>query len=112
MTNLNPLSLKNLMERIIPISRFNRGEANKIFEEVKKTGVKAVLKNNVCVGVIVEPEQYDEMMEMLEDYVLFFEAEERMKTAEAEGRYTMEEVMTSLNITEEDLNNAEDLEIN
>lgn len=111
MSNLNHLSMKNVMNRIIPISRFNRGEANKIFEEVKETGVKAVLKNNVRVGVIVEPEQYDAMIELLEDYALFFEAEERMKKAETEGFLSQEQVLKNHNITQADLDNMEDVEI-
>lgn len=111
MSNLDHLSMKNVMNRIIPISRFNRGEANKIFEEVKETGVKAVIKNNVRVGVIVEPEQYDEMIELLEDYALFFEAEERMKKVETEGFLTEKEVMEHLGISDYDIENAEDPEI-
>ena len=41
--------LKNMcvmMDSIIPISRFNDGEANKIFEEVKQTGCRIVIENN------------------------------------------------------------------
>jgi len=105
------LSIKNIMNQIIPISRFNRGEANKIFDEVKETGVKAVLKNNIRVGVIVEPEQYDEMVELLEDYALFFEAEQRMIKAEKEGFLSQQQVMEFQEITETDLDNTEDVEI-
>ena len=105
------LSIKNVMNHIIPITRFNRGEANKIFDEVKETGVKAVLKNNVRVGVIVEPEQYDEMVELLEDYALFFEAERRMKNAEKEGFLSQKQIMEIHKITEADLDNAKDVEI-
>ncbi len=105
------LSLKNMMNQIIPITRFNRGEANKIFDEVKATGVKAVLKNNVRVGVIVEPAQYDEMVELLEDYALFFEAERRMKNTEKDDFLSQEQVMELHNISDSDLDNAEDVEI-
>ena len=105
------ISMKNLMNQIVPITRFNRGEANKIFDEVKETGVKAVLKNNILVGVIVEPDQYDEMVELLEDYALFLEAERRMKMAESEGFISEKQVMEHHNITETDIENAEDVEI-
>lgn len=105
------LSMKDVMNTIIPISRFNRGEANKIFDEVKKTGVKIVLKNNIRVGVLVEPEHYDQMVELLEDYALFLEAEERMKIAETEGFLTQEQVMKYHNITQADLDNTEEVEI-
>jgi hypothetical protein len=47
---------------IVPISRFNKGEANKIFEEVKEVGVKIVLKNNQPIGVIMTPEMYESLL--------------------------------------------------
>lgn len=109
MTNTN-LSTKNVMNSIIPISRFNRGEANKIFDEVSKTGVKVVLKNNVPVGVLVEPERYDEMVEMLEDYLLFFEAERRMKNTTQADFVAEKQVMQDLEISESDFEDV-DVEI-
>lgn len=33
---MNALRTVDLLDSIIPISRFNKGEANKIFSEVKK----------------------------------------------------------------------------
>lgn len=107
----NNLSMKKLMNQIVPISRFNKGEASKICEEVQETGVKAVLKNNVRVMMLVEPNQYDEMVELLEDYALLFEAEERMKTAESEGFLSQEQVMEKHNISQADLDNTADVEI-
>jgi len=108
---LNNISMKKLMKQIVPISRFNKGEASKICEEVKETGVKAVLKNNVRVMMLVEPNQYDEMVELLEDYALLFEAEDRMKTAEIEGFLTQEQIMKNHNITQTDIDNTEDVEL-
>ncbi len=35
-----------VMKSIVPITRFNKGEANRIFEEVKSSGTKIVMKNN------------------------------------------------------------------
>jgi len=107
---IRSLSIKDIMSTIVPISRFNRGEASKIFEEVNETGVKIVLKNNIPVGVIVEPEQYEAMVEMLEDYALFFEAEKRVKNAEVDEPVTREQVMKSLGISEADLDDV-DVEI-
>ncbi|MEN6435756.1 MAG: type II toxin-antitoxin system Phd/YefM family antitoxin [Anaerolineaceae bacterium] len=104
------LSMKRVINSIIPITRFNRGEANKIFEEVKKTGVKIVLKNNLPVGVIVEPKQYDEMIELLEEYSLLVEAEKRMKNVDSRGFLSEKQVMDNLGISESDLGNV-DVEI-
>lgn len=104
------ISVKDVMEFIIPISRFNRGEANKIFAEVHKTGVKVVLKNNVRVGVLVDPEQYDEMVEMLEDYALYLEAEAREKKSSESEIVSESQVLKNLGISESELDDV-DVEI-
>jgi antitoxin StbD len=106
MVNIN-LSMKNVMNFIVPITRFNRGEANKIFDEVNETGVKIVLKNNVRIGVLVEPRQYDKMVEMLEDYSLLFEAEQRIKEITQGDIISEKQVMENLEITESDLDDIE-----
>jgi PHD/YefM family antitoxin component YafN of YafNO toxin-antitoxin module len=97
------LSIKKVLDSIIPISRFNRGEANKIFDEVTETGVKVVLKNNIPIGVLVDPQQYEDMVETLEEYALFFEAEQRMRNVEKGGFLSEKQVMEDLDITESDL---------
>ncbi len=48
-------AIKGLMDSLVPVSRFNRGEAGKIFEEVSKYGTKIVLKNNTPACVLVSP---------------------------------------------------------
>jgi PHD/YefM family antitoxin component YafN of YafNO toxin-antitoxin module len=101
------MSTTGLVSSIVPISRFNKGGASKIFEEVSKTGVKVVLKNDVPTCVLVTPERYDEMLETIEDFVLFFEAEKRMKNAETAGLVSDEEMMNHFGITEADLENVE-----
>ena len=53
---------KQLFESVVPISRFNKGEAGKIIEEVKKDGVKIVVKNNKPVCVLLSVETYDELI--------------------------------------------------
>jgi antitoxin StbD len=109
MTYSKAFSTKEMVNHIVPITRFNRGEANKIFEELKETGVKTVFKNNLPVGVLIEPEQYDEMLELLEDYALNFEAERRSQNSSME-LLSESQVMEKLNITESDLGEG-DVEI-
>ena len=36
----------NLLNSIVPISQFNKGQAGKIFNDVKENGAKIVIKNN------------------------------------------------------------------
>ena len=84
----------------------NRGEASKIFEEVGEYGFKVVLKNNTPACVLVQPDRYEAMVEALEDYALFFEAEKRMKNADKEGFISSEDVLAGLGISESDVDDA------
>lgn len=96
------------MNSIVPITRFNRGEASKIFDEVKENGIKLVLKNNSPACVLVKPKLYEAMVEALEDYALYFEAEKRIRNAEEEEEYiSFDQVMTNLGIEESDLDDIE-----
>ena len=61
----------------LPISRFNKGEANKIFSDVKKFGTRIVVKNNVPECVLISPQVYRQMVEEYENAILSSEAEKR-----------------------------------
>ena len=103
-------SIREIMDAIVPISRFNRGEASKIFEEVDARGVKVVLKTNTPVCVLMQPARYEEMVDALEDYALFFEAQQRLKQAGSKT-ISQEEVLKDLGLTQADLDQVEvDLE--
>ena len=71
-----------ILDRVVPISRFNKGEATKIFSEVKETGTKYVFKNNLPECVLLSPEMYDQMVENLIDMELYIEALERVNRAD------------------------------
>ena len=101
------VSVKKLMNSIVPISRFNRGEASKIFDEVHEHGMKIVLKNNDPTCVLLNPEKYEEMVEALEDYALYFEAENRLKSAQLKGYITSSDIMKHLGIEAQDLEDVE-----
>ena len=62
---LNNNFVSNLLNTMVPISRFNRGEAGKIFDEVNASGVKVVVKNNKPACVLITPEKYEQMMKEL-----------------------------------------------
>ena len=67
-----------LMRSMVPVSRFNRGEASKIFDEVEQTGLKIAIKNNKPACVLLSPQKYEEMIEVLENLHLLLEAEQRL----------------------------------
>ena len=97
---------KNILNMIVPISRFNKGEANKIFEEVNSSGPKVVLKNNKPACVLIPPDEYEEMLETIENYELLMEAQRRMEK-EPESTVSQSEVMEKLGITQDDIDSAE-----
>lgn len=99
----NNLMLGSLMDSLVSISRFNKGEANKIFEELKETGYKIVLKNNTPTCVLLTPELYEEMVETIEDYRLQIEAEKRLKYSKEEEVISSVELLEELGIKEEEL---------
>lgn len=94
-----------ILNSLVPISRFNKGEATKIFEEVKDTGYKIVLKNNNPTCVLLSPEKYEQMLEIIEDYELYFEAENRDKIKQGKKNLSHNEVLDKFDINEIDLTN-------
>ena len=51
----------------VPITQFNRGYAGKIFEDVKKSGAKVVMKNNAAECILLSPDEYLKIMDELND---------------------------------------------
>lgn len=101
----------NILNSIVPISRFNKGEANKIFDEVKASGFKVVLKNNTPSCVLLSPKMYEEMIEQLEDYRLILEAQERYTHANIEQTISHDDLLKELEISSDDLKKYHDVEI-
>lgn len=56
-------SVMSAIKNTVPISQFNRGLAGKIFEDVKQSGAKVVMKNNVAECVLISPEEYVRLMD-------------------------------------------------
>jgi antitoxin StbD len=104
------IKIGDVVNSLVPISRFNKGEANKIFEEVKETGFKIVLKNNSPACVLLAPDAYEELLETLENYQLLLEAEKRMKKAKPEDFIANDKAMQELGIKESDIDDT-DVEI-
>ena len=97
------------MRSMIPVSRFNKGEASKIFDEVEKSGMGIVVKNNKPTCVLLSPQRYEEVMEDMENMYLSMVAEKRLE--ENSPYHSSEDVMKRLGISEEDLESSEDVVI-
>ena len=100
---MNNMSVVGMMNSMIPITRFNKGEATKIFDEVELTGTKIVVKNNKPACVLISPTQYENLMEMLSDYMLYTDAENRMANNNPSDNISHEDLMKKLGITQDDL---------
>ncbi|MCM1244488.1 MAG: type II toxin-antitoxin system Phd/YefM family antitoxin [Roseburia sp.] len=104
---MRQMSVAGMLKTMIPISRFNRGEANKIFDEVETTGTKIVVKNNKPACVLISPTQYESLMEMLSDFILKEEAEERMKHYDGSENRTQEQMMQEFGISQSELDEVD-----
>ncbi len=103
----NILSISNLLDVMVPITRFNKGEANRIFDEVKHDGVKIVVKNNSPECVLISPTDYQNIIEKLKDYSLFVDAQNRVKDITNEKSISHEDIMQKYGISDNDLNDIE-----
>lgn len=104
---LNHAVVGTLLNSMIPISRFNKGEANKIFDEVHADGIKIVVKNNKPACVLISPEEYEALIETIENYRLFIQAEKRMPENKDHTYKNHLQVMESLGITPNELDEVE-----
>lgn len=95
----------------ISISQFNRGFAGKIFEEVKQTGAKVVMKNNAAECVLLSPEEYLRLMDEVNDARLLAIAAGRMENYDPAAVLSEEEMNARLGVTKEDLVGFEEVEI-
>ena len=99
------------LNSLVSITQFNKGQASKIFDRLSSEKQLIVLKNNVPSAVIISPDEYIRLSEIAEDYFLLTEAQERLKNNKGKKNVSFEEVMQNYGLTEEDIENAEELEI-
>ena len=94
----------------ISISLFNRGLAGKIFEDVKQSGAKVVMKNNSAECVLLSPDEYVKLMDEVNDARLLSIANERMQNFNSSNLISSEDLYKELGITEEDLDTIGEVE--
>lgn len=101
----------DILQSLVPISQFNKGQAAKIFDRLHSERELIVLKNNQPSAIILSPEEYKRLTEIEEDYILLLEANKRMEDNENNKTLSMDSVMKDLGISESELSNVEDIEI-
>ena len=65
-----------MIHAFVPVSRFNKGEAGKIIEEVKQEGVRVIIKNNAPECVMITVEEYDRLMKLADMTVRMTQSKE------------------------------------
>ncbi len=103
--------MANVMDCLVPISLFNKGQATKIFNRLKETKELFVLKNNQPSAVILSPEEYVRLTEIEENYTLLLEATSRLEINGNKPGIPMETVMEDLGISADELEQLEDVDI-
>ena len=103
-------SVISAIEKTVPISQFNRGLAGQIFSDVKNNGSKVVMKNNVAEAVLVSPDEYVEIMDTINDYLLLTLAVERMSSYDPDTLISEEEMDERLGISQEELDSIGEVE--
>jgi PHD/YefM family antitoxin component YafN of YafNO toxin-antitoxin module len=101
----------DLLQSLVPISQFNKGQAAKIFDRLHSERELIVLKNNQPSAVILSPEEYIRLMEIEEDYFLLLEANKRMGDNGNNKTISFDSVMSDLGISEDELLDMEDVDI-
>lgn len=104
-------SVMSALRDTVPINQFNRGLAGKIFEDVKKSGAKVVMKNNTAECVLLSPEEYAKLIDEICDARLLLLASDRMSRADLSKTVSQEEVYRELGLSAADLLGDEDVEL-
>ena len=95
----------------ISISLFNRGLAGKIFDDVKQSGAKVVMKNNAAECVLMSPDEYIKLMDEVNDARLLTVANARMQNFNKDSLISGKELYEELGITKEELDSIGEVEI-
>ena len=100
-----------ILQSLVPISQFNKGQAAKIFDRLHSERELIVLKNNQPSAIILSPEEYTRLTEIEEDYFLLLEANKRIEENGDNKTISIESVMNNLGISQEELMDVEDVDI-
>ena len=103
------MTSSKLEQTLVPVTQFNKGQTTKIFARLNTNPYLVVLKNNKPTAFILSPSEFDRLSEIEENYYLLQEAVARL--SKNEKTYTQDEVMQELGLTQKDIDEAGDVEI-
>ena len=105
------LNIASAIRDTIPISLFNKGLAGKIFEDVKQSGAKVVMKNNAAECVLLSPDEYLRLIDEVNDARLLSLAAERMADFDPAATVSAEALYKELGISQKDMDAVGEVEI-
>ncbi|MDY6066055.1 MAG: type II toxin-antitoxin system Phd/YefM family antitoxin [Finegoldia sp.] len=103
--------VKEISNKTVSISEFNRGLAGRIFDDVKINGAKVVLKNNSPECVLISPQEYTDIIDQLEDLKDLMVANERLSSAKEEDLISKEQFEKLFNFDFEEISPISEDEI-
>lgn len=97
------------LRNMISFSEFNRGQAGKIFEDVKKVGAKIVVKNNNPECVLISVDDYINMVEEINDMRAILMAADRMSNFDGNVKdtFSQEEIEKMFGVNTKDCEEVE-----
>ena len=98
----------DILDSLVPITQFNRGQASRIFDRLHTESRLIVLKNNQPAAIILSPSEFQRLSEIEEDYTLLLEATRRLKE-DSSSMSSRKEVISELDISEADLTASGDV---
>ena len=99
------------LRSFVSISQFSKGQATQVFDRLKNEPQLVVLKNNVPAAILLSPEEYGRLAEIEENYRLLVLAQERLSGDNLSRARSEADVMKNLGVTEDEINAAEDVEL-
>ena len=99
----------NALKNMVSFSDFNRGQAGKIFNNVKSDGTKIVVKNNNPECVLVSVDDYLKMVEEINDMRALLIAVDRMDCFDGDlkNSFSQEEIEKMFGVNTEDCDGVE-----
>lgn len=99
-----------VIENIVSVSDFSRGKASQAFARAVSGSPVTVVRNNKPINVITSVEDYLYLSEVEENHYLLCEALERLDRNGDEPAVLLADVLAEYGISEEDVENAADVE--
>ena len=104
--------VKEISNKTVSISEFNKGFAGRIFDDVKANGSKVVLKNNTALCVLISPKDYSKLIEQLEDLKDLSLANERIISSKNENLFSRSDFEEKFSVNLDEVSPIDEDEIN